>query len=50
MKLYNCYCKKCKRTTEIIQLNIDNDDKLTINLDCNHKRVYQLTTSTDDCI
>ena len=43
-----CYCKKCEKPSKIKSIIIDDKDRQTIRLECGHKRVYQLITSSED--
>ena len=43
-----CYCKECKLKEGIKFITIDKKDRMGIELECGHKRVYQLITSSLD--
>jgi len=43
-----CNCKKCNTIVKVENWKIDEDDRLNVFLECGHKRVYQLITSSED--
>jgi len=43
-----CFCKQCNLMQPISQRNIDDQDRMIVELKCGHKRMYRLITSNAD--